>query len=867
MKAFAICKDEHRREDVREKLPLNGLDYLEVSEDQLTLSVYFLGKAPEHIGVSNVRIEGGRRVRDVAVREVRVHRNPNPQLDDRMEVTVDKPGDFSNYTLRLVNDPHNAEDHFLENFDARYTELDFSFKAGCPSNLDCKTSEVCPPEPRVELEINYLAKDYASFRQLILDRLALVMPDWQERHVPDIGIALVEVLAYVGDYLSYYQDAVGTEAYLGTARQRISVRRHARLVDYEMHEGCNARAWICFSTDSDIVEPPLDANDLFFLALRDDGVLPAGAVLSREDIERVPASQYEVFEPMEKDPIRVYRAHNEIHFYTWGDRECCLPRGATRATLIDGEPIEAPPPSKPAVDEEPRQSAHEKRAENYEEPAEPPKPVRELHLEPGNVLIFEEWIGPKTGRHEDADPARRHAVRLTKVEQGVDDLYGQAVLEVEWAEADALPFPLCLSVIGPPPDCAFIENVSVARGNVVLVDHGRTIRPDETLGPVEVESSEVFCECEGRPSETTLTPAKFRANLQKTPLTFFEPLKKHHTPASEVIAQDPRKALPWLKLTADPDGAAWQPRRDLLESSGDDKAFVVEIDNDAIAHLRFGDGDCGRMPDAKTVFNATYRVGNGLDGNVGAETITRVGLGDTKLSGVALTVRNPLPARGGTAPEPIAEVKLFAPRAFRKELQRAITASDYAEIVMRHFRDGVQRAGAELRWTGSWYEARVAIDPRRTEEAVPALLKKIERHLHRYRRIGHDVRVLQARYVPLAIEMTVCVLPHFLRGHVEAALRDVFTAGRRGNGQPGFFHPDNITFGSGIYVSQLVAAVQAVDGVESVSVTKLQRLFEEPKHEIARGVLPLGALEVAQLDNDLRAPEKGQLKLDLKGGR
>jgi hypothetical protein len=859
MKASAICKDEHRREDVREKLPLNGLDYLEVSEDQLTLSVYFLGKAPEHIGAANVRIEGGRRMRDVAVREVHVHRNPNPQLDDRMEVTVDKPGDFSNYTLRLVNDPRNPEDHLLENFDARYTELDFSFKAGCPSNLDCKTSDVCPPEPRVEPEINYLAKDYASFRQLILDRLALVMPEWQERHVPDIGIALVEVLAYVGDHLSYYQDAVGTEVYLGTARQRISVRRHARLVDYEMHEGCNARAWICLSTDSDIVEPPLDANDLFFLAVRDDAVLPAGAVLSREDIERVPASQYDVFEPMEKSPISVYRAHNEIHFYTWGDRECCLPRGATRATLKDGEPIEQPAPSA-------KGAVQEKRAEDYEQSAEPPKPVRELHLGRGDVLIFEEWTGPKTGKHEDADPARRHAVRLTKVEQGVDELYGQAVLEVEWAEADALPFPLCLSVIGPSPDCAFIENVSVARGNVVLVDHGCTIRPDETLGPVEVESSDIFCECEGRPSETTLTPARFRARLKKTPLTFSEPLK-HNAGASSVLTQDPRKALPQVKLTAEPDGAEWLPRRDLLSSNGEDRYFVVEIDSDGIARLRFGDGDCGRMPEAKTVFNATYRVGNGLDGNVGAETITRVGLQHTKLSGVALTVRNPLAARGGTAPEPIAEVKLFAPRAFRKELRRAITAADYAAIVMRDFEDKVQRAGAELRWTGSWYEARVAIDPRGTEEAVPALLKKIERHLHRYRRIGHDVRVLQARYVPLAIELTVCVLPHFLRGHVEAALRDLFSCGVRGDGRLGFFHPDNLTFGSGIYVSRLVAAGQAVDGVESISVTKLQRLFEEPRHEIARGVLPLSPLEVARLDSDLRAPENGTLDLNMKGGR
>ncbi len=90
-------------------------------------------------------------------------------------------------------------------------------------------------------EINYLAKDYGTFRQLMLDRLALIMPDWRERHVPDLNITLVELLAYVGDYLSYYQDAVATEAYLDTARQRISVRRHARLVDYRLHEGVNAR--------------------------------------------------------------------------------------------------------------------------------------------------------------------------------------------------------------------------------------------------------------------------------------------------------------------------------------------------------------------------------------------------------------------------------------------------------------------------------------------------------------------------------------------------------------------------------------------------------------------------------------------------
>src|SRR5260370_15910344 len=123
----------------------------------------------------------------------------------------------------------------LRGFDPRYARLDFSFKVGCLSDLDCASSASCPPPVRVEPEINYLAKDYSSFRQLILDRLALIMPDWQERHIPDLGIAVVEMLAYVGDYFSYYQDAVATEAYLDTAWQRVSVRRHARLVDYLMH--------------------------------------------------------------------------------------------------------------------------------------------------------------------------------------------------------------------------------------------------------------------------------------------------------------------------------------------------------------------------------------------------------------------------------------------------------------------------------------------------------------------------------------------------------------------------------------------------------------------------------------------------------
>jgi hypothetical protein len=64
----------------------------------------------------------------------------------------------------------------------------------------------------------------------------------------------------------------------------------------------------------------------------------------------------------------------------------------------------------------------------------------------------------------------------------------------------------------------------------------------------------------------------------------------------------------------------WTPQPDLLESGPSALDFVAEIDNDGLAHLRFGDGVCGYRPDSGTLFRADYRLGNGKAGNVGCET-------------------------------------------------------------------------------------------------------------------------------------------------------------------------------------------------------------------------------------------------------
>ena len=165
------------------------------------------------------------------------------------------------------------------------------------------------------------------------------------------------------------------------------------------------------------------------------------------------------------------------------------------------------------------------------------------------------------------------------------------------------------------------------------------------------------------------------------------------------------------------------------------------------------------------------------------------------------------------------------------------------------------------------FRSDVAVDPMGRESAPDALLAEVKTSLERYRRMGHDLAVTPAQYVPLLLTLEVCALPHYQAAHLRAALLEAFSNRVLPGGKLGFFHPDNLTFGEGIYLSKIIAAAQAVTGVECVQVKKFQRLFEAPNHEIENGILPLRSSEIAQLDNDPNYPERGKLEIHVGGGR
>jgi len=828
----------------------DGIDALVVVDDhddpdgaalrqRVLLVRLFFGDAIATLGPDNVAIEGGVRVENPRVSWAAPLASLDPSAivpalsaasqtwlasliaaapadvaARTLLVLVDEPGDFSTYRLRLSGD----DGVFANAFDPGSIEVPFSFKVECPTAFDCAPPQECPPREPPRPQLDYLARDFASFRDMMLARLAVLQPGERVQSPATLRTTLVEALAYAADREAHHQDAVATEAYLGTARLRRSVRRHARLLGYRMSEGCNARSFVhLVMRDGQRVDAgALEEGAVFLARMPDQPTVVPRAVLT----ERV--REVHGFAAMHDAPALSF-AHNEIAIHAWGDEDCCLQAGATWVDFVD-------PDTMP------------------------------LELSVGDLVVFEQVRAPATGAEVDADPGIRWVARLTAVDDAVADPLdpidpGVRVRRVHWHADDA-----------PARDVPVLGEAAtylVARGNVVLVDHG--LRVEEPLG------LETF---------GGLTPSRVQGHLRFGPLTFAAPDPDASTSATTMLDTDPRHAAPQVELRGEDD--PWTAMPDLLSSDSSAAHFVVEMDDTRRAWLRFGDDILGRRPSDASVatshdgadappFVASYRVGNGPAGNVGAESIAHVAADPDRIRAELLAslegIRNPLPAVGGTTPERIDEVRLYAPAAFRRQ-ERAVTEADWSEVAARHPR--VSRAVARFRWTGSWTTVFVYVDLVGGERLTEEFQAELRDVFDRYRMAGMDLEVRGPTYVPLDISLSVCLHHGYLPEQVHRLLVRRFSAGRLPDGSLGFFHPDRFTFGQPVYMSAVLAAASEVRGVRWLDSTptapdvapphRFKRLWAPDDGSLATGRVSIGDLEIARCDSDPSMPEHGHIR-------
>ncbi|HEX2039849.1 MAG TPA: baseplate J/gp47 family protein [Acidimicrobiales bacterium] len=781
---------------------LNGIDYVEVAGDHVTLRVHFLTDVALVGTVIGATVTGGETIPTVELAPVDDAADWSADSEGRPVLTLHAAasGDFSFYTLTLVS----------ARLDRFFDRTRFSFKATCESDLDCEARpEICPPEEGSPPPIDYLAKDFYGFRRALSDFSALRYPAWQERAEADVGTMLLEALSAVADDLSYLQDRVAAEATLDTATERRSIVRHARLVDYEPRPATAAQVLL----QLDVTSGPVPAG-LLTSARGADGL-----EIEFETGRSIGDTSSHPVDPRWNRPLRPWY---------WDDSVRCLRAGAT-----------------------------------------------EMWVEGHGFGFFEgQSLLLDTPGETTADPPTRQVVRLASSSPGRDDF---AVEEVDELFPDAGGNPTPVTHIRWQEDDALLADHDLTRtelaGNLVPAIQGR--RHVESFAVEQAPPGArmpVAVVREGpNPTVEAVVP-QYLHTLRAGRLAWREDEDPGTPPVPEILLRQqptPPAATPWewtwrrRLLDAEPfesaftvDAASYRP---LLDASG--AVVVHEYDGDGDT-VRFGDGVFGEVPDRGAVFAVTYRVCDGLAGNVAADAITRV---DPSAAGWITRVTNPFPATGGADPEPDDRVRRLAPHAFRAVQHRAVRREDY-EAAARTL-PWVDRAGTVFRWTGSWLTVFTTADPKGTEHLPVERQTELVSLLDRYRMAGYESYVPAPRYVALDLVVVLCARPDAFRAdvaeRVAAALRPF---GDR-PGDRGFFHPDHFTFGTPLERSALEAAVQDVVGVLGIHDVRYRRRGVTAGYVTMPETVRVASDQVVRVHDDPNRPEAGSVRVVVEGGK
>lgn len=795
---------------------VTGIDFVFVEESQKALQVFFHNDPT----TLDDPLKGDLKAAQISIFSkstgigipVRITSWPNHDGMKVMRLTVDQPGDFSVYVLSIDD----------KRLDPRYNSIEFSFKAACESDLDCRQRErVCPADTLVDFPVDYQARDFWSLRRALLDFASQRYPDWQFRLEADMGMMLIEVMSAFGDELAYNQDRIAREAHLETATQRRSVRHHTKLIDYPMHEGLVASTWLDV-TVRDKKSGVLDAGDTLW-AISDNG--------ERIDYE-IGHGLFDVDKQGNPSKYPVDAKWNKLVPHIWDEDETCLLAGAT-ALHVKG---------------------HQKNSLPFNDPPNEPNG---------------RWLLLKTQPTSAGIPARQWRVRIINRDKEVDDpLRNEKVTKLVWEKAQAIPFDLDL-------------NKLEIRGNLVPATAGKTESMRRfVIGEVSENANLSIAE------QQTLTQAIERQGPNGSTSYLFSLQGSAITPLCWQ-GETPQTARPEVRLVeVEWENGAWVSTekwewcRSFIGSDtsrADQRHFVLEDgtwdrvvgyqrrDKEIVHHdyasdsgstIRFGDGDFGLRPRKGTMFEVSYRLGNGRPGNLAAELL------EHKFHFVS-SVSNPIAVVNGIDAEAIGEVRKLAPDAFRAVTYRAVQPSDYAEAAERL--DWVQRAGAQFRWTGSWLSAFVTPDPLGSVELTRDQHWTLTDQIDRFRQAGREAHVMAPRYADIDLRITICVEPNVFPGQVKERVLEALL-GRADLNKKGFFDPDNFTFGMPLRRSKLEAAIKQVAGVLAVHKIEIHRRGYFDWELLTKPYFPVSDQDVIRLENDPGYPERGTLTLTMEGG-
>lgn len=261
-----------------------------------------------------------------------------------------------------------------------------------------------------------------------------------------------------------------------------------------------------------------------------------------------------------------------------------------------------------------------------------------------------------------------------------------------------------------------------------------------------------------------------------------------------------------LEMLVD-EGAGLRPyavRPSLLESGPDDRHCAVRRDEKGVAWVEFGNGKYGAIPPRRrNNLRASYTVGGGAKGNVPAESIV------TSVTPIVSLERtyNPRAASGGSDREPLVEAVRRGPRQFRS-MGRAVTADDYQSHALQF---GVGKARARA---SSWNRIELYVAPAGGGYPSDTMKEDLSAYFESRRILTSLLELRDPVYVGIAIEGLLEVEPYFFTQEVVSAV--LAAVGR-------LLAFDAVEFGQTLYLSKVYEAIEAVNGVRAVTITRFSR--------------------------------------------
>ena len=157
---------------------------------------------------------------------------------------------------------------------------------------------------------------------------------------------------------------------------------------------------------------------------------------------------------------------------------------------------------------------------------------------------------------------------------------------------------------------------------------------------------------------------------------------------------------------------------------------------------------------------------------------------------------------------------------------------------------------------GAWATTFVSADPKVAFEISDERMAELTARMGAVRQVGRPVIVRQPVFVPLDLQIAICVSPGYAFGDVQQRVIKALAPQ-----QGGFFDPDHLTFGQPLRRADLEAAIAGVPGVRAVFDIAIRQRGLTGWQLFTGDQITAAGSHILKVENDPDRPGQGSIRV------